>query len=74
MTKTETLRKLAETLDYDPETGTLENGPKTAKDIANLEEELCGNVDLLLARIGEWDMATEFQRVCDEFRAVSLGR
>ncbi len=74
MERTETLRKLAETLDYDPETGTLENGPVTAQDIADLEEELDGRVDQLLARLGEWDMATDYQRVCDEFTEVSLGR
>lgn len=74
MTRTAKLQKLAETLDYDPETDTLENGPKTAQDIADLEYELCGNVDQLLARIGEWDMATDYQRVFDTFQAVSLGR
>ena len=74
MTRTALLQKLAETLDYDPETGTLENGPVTGETIANLEDELCGNIDRLLARIGDWDMATDYDRVFEEFTLVSLGR
>ncbi len=79
MERTETLRTIAEALDWNPETGTLENGPVTDQDIRDLDTEYDWGTeshgDRLIARIeAEGVNLADWEKVVEIANRVALNR